>query len=175
MIDFTSEGPYFTRINETTGQPFDLDQLDDVNSWIIAIARRDKPEDIKRALENDEWVLNYGVYFVFRNQAYDAIVYENRGDPGDLPSKEGVENYAIRSAEAYIPDVWVRFMWQKLRVEMELVMIAGKIGYEVSVPARSPVRRRARRRPGRFRWFLGHFLLHSASARAGHRLDSRPP
>jgi len=130
MIDFTSEGPYFTRINETSGQPYDLDQLDDVNSWIIAIARRDKPEDIKRALENDEWVLNYGVYFVFRNQAYDAIEYQNRGDPGDQPSKDGVENYAIRSAEAYIPDVWVRFMWQKLRVELELVMIAGKIGYD---------------------------------------------
>ena len=62
MIDFTSEGPYSYRLNETMGQPYDLDQLDDVNSWIIAVAKRDKPEDIRRALEQDEWVLNYGVY-----------------------------------------------------------------------------------------------------------------
>jgi uncharacterized protein (TIGR04551 family) len=130
MIDFTSEGPYSNRMNETMGQPYDLDQLDDVNSWIIAVAKRDKPEDIKRALENDEWVLNYGLYFVFRNQAYDAIEYENRGDPADQLSKDGVDDYAVRSAEAYIPDVWVRFMWQKLRIEMEFVMIAGKIGYD---------------------------------------------
>jgi uncharacterized protein (TIGR04551 family) len=130
MIDFTSEGPYFTRVNEVGGQPYDLDQLDDVNSWILAVARRDKPEDIKRALENDEWVLNYGVYFVFRNQAYDAIVYT---DPLSSPSDgatQDIEDYAIREAEAYIPDVWVRFMWQKLRVELEFVMIAGRIGYD---------------------------------------------
>jgi uncharacterized protein (TIGR04551 family) len=128
MIDFTSEGPYSNRPNEVMGQPYDLDQLDDVNSWIIAVARRDKPEDIKRALENDEWVLNYGLYFVFRNQAYDAIKFQIQ-DPSQGPL-QSIEDYAIREAEAYIPDVWVRFMWQKLRVELELVMIAGKIGYD---------------------------------------------
>jgi uncharacterized protein (TIGR04551 family) len=128
MIDFTSEGPYFTRLNEVGGQPYDLDQLDDVNSWIIAVAKRDKPEDIKRALEQDEWVLNYGIYFVFRNQAYDAIEFQTQ-DPSQGPL-QSIENYAIREAEAYIPDVWVRFMWQKLRVELELVMIAGRIGYD---------------------------------------------
>jgi len=128
MIDFTSEGPYSNRMNETMGQPYDLDQLDDVNSWIIAVAKRDKPEDIKRALEQDEWVLNYGIYFVFRNQAYDAIGFQTM-DPSES-SLLTVEDYAIRSAEAYIPDVWVRFMWQKLRVELELVMIAGTIGYD---------------------------------------------
>jgi uncharacterized protein (TIGR04551 family) len=128
MIDFTSEGPYSNRSNEAMGQPYDLDQLDDVNSWIVAVARRDKPEDIKRALENDEWVLNYGLYFVFRNQAYDAIEFQTQ-DPSQGPG-QSVNDYAIREAEAYIPDIWVRFMWQKLRIELEFVMIAGKIGYD---------------------------------------------
>ncbi len=128
MIDFTSEGPYSNRMNETMGQPYDLDQLDDVNSWIIAVARRDKPEDIKRALEQDEWVLNYGIYFVFRNQAYDAIEFQTQ-DPSQGPLQE-IDNYAVREAEAYIPDVWVRFMWQKLRLELEFVMIAGWIKHD---------------------------------------------
>jgi uncharacterized protein (TIGR04551 family) len=130
MIDFTAEGPYLTRLYETTGQPVDLDQLDDVNSWIIAVAKRDKPEDIKRALEQDEWVLNYGLYFVFRNQAYDAIDYHTHGNPADLGYKDGIDDFAIREAEAYIPDIWVRFMWKKLRIELEATMIIGKIGYD---------------------------------------------
>ncbi len=132
MIDFTSEGPYSYRQNETMGQPYDLDQLDDVNSWIIAVAKRDKPEDIRRALEQDELVLNYGLHFTFRNQAYDAIEFQTP-DPSRDPPPQGAlqtESYAIREADVYIPDVWVRLMWQKLRVELELVMIAGRIGYD---------------------------------------------
>jgi len=32
--------------------------------------------------------------------------------------------------EAYIPDVWVRLMMGKLRIELEFCMIIGKIGYD---------------------------------------------
>ncbi len=128
MIDFTAEGPYYVHTNEYQGQPFDLDQLDDVNSYILAITKRDKPEDIEQALAQDDWVLNYGVYFVFRNQALDAIEYQTmKPDEGRLLT---IENYAIRNIEAYIPDIWVRFMYGKLRIELEAVMIIGKIGYD---------------------------------------------
>jgi len=128
MLDFTSEGPYYTWPNEYNGQPFDLDQLDDVNSWILAVFKRDKAEDIKHALSRGEWVLNYGLYFVFRNQALDAVDYNLRGDPATGANQQ-VTNYAVRNAEVYIPDIWVRFLWQRLRLELELVFIAGKIGY----------------------------------------------
>ncbi len=128
MIDFTSEGPYTSYSNEYNGQSIDLDQLDDVNSYILAIMKRDKPEDIRHALAQDDWVLNYGVYFVYRNQALDAVAYNAKSDPGSGGAQK-VENYAVRNAEAYIPDIWVRFMWRKLRIELELVMIKGKIGY----------------------------------------------
>ncbi|HUU00561.1 MAG TPA: TIGR04551 family protein [Myxococcota bacterium] len=130
MIDFTSEGPYSSYKNEYNGQSIDIDQLDDVNSYILAIMKRDKPEDIRHALAQDDWVLNYGVYFVYRNQALDAADY-NTAQPADPGSGalQDVGDYAVRNAEAYIPDIWVRFMWRKLRIELELVMIKGKIGY----------------------------------------------
>ena len=130
MIDFTSEGPYFTQVNEFAGQPYDLDQLDDVNSYILAIAKRDKPEDIEQALAQDDWVLNYGVYFVFRNQALDAVRYQNEGQHPDQGSNQTIADYAVRDLEAYIPDIWIRFMFGKLRIELESVMIIGKIGYD---------------------------------------------
>lgn len=136
MVEFASEGPFYNRINELSGQAFDFDQLDDVNAWILAVAKRDKPEDIRHALENDDWVLNYGLYFVFRNQSYDAIDYQNQNliDPW-AGANQKLTKYALRNAEAYIPDVWLRFMWKKLRIELEACMIIGKIGYDTQSPS----------------------------------------
>ncbi|RME25180.1 MAG: TIGR04551 family protein [Deltaproteobacteria bacterium] len=130
IIDFTSEGPYFSFTNEYNGQNFDLDQLDDVNSYILAVFKRDKPEDIRAKLARGDWVLNYGLYFVYRNQALDAIDYnvKNPADPAS-GSRVQVDDYAVRNAWATIPDIWVRFMWKKLRLELEFVSIIGKIGY----------------------------------------------
>ncbi|MBN2495816.1 MAG: TIGR04551 family protein [Deltaproteobacteria bacterium] len=130
MIDFTAEGPTFTRVNEWGGQPFDFDQLDDVNSYILAVTKRDKPEDIAQALAQGDWNLNYGVYFVFRNQALDAIEYHNSNAAATPGANQDIEDYAVRNVEAYIPDVWLRFMMGKLRIEVEFVMVIGKIGYD---------------------------------------------
>ncbi len=131
MVDFTSEGPTYTFVNEWGGQPFDYEQLDDVTSWILAIAKRDKPEDIAQTLAQGDWSLNYGVYFVFRNQAWDAIDFQTQSPyDGRLQT---VTNYAVRNMEVYVPDVWVRFMSGKLRIEAEFVAILGKIGYDAQI------------------------------------------
>jgi len=128
MVDFTSEGPTYTHTNEWSGQPFDYEQLDDVTSWILAIAKRDKPEDIAQTLAQGDWSLNYGFYFVFRNQAWDAIDFQTQSPYEGR--NQTVQNFAVRNMEAYIPDVWVRFMMGKLRLEAEFVAIIGKIGYD---------------------------------------------
>ena len=130
MIDFSSEGPYHTFENEWSGQPFDLDQMDDVNSYILAVANRDKPEDIRQALAEDDWVLNYGVYFMFRNQAWDSVDYLSL--PPDTGREQKIINYAMRSAQMYVPDIWVRFMMGKLRIELEAVAVFGDVKYDVT-------------------------------------------
>ncbi len=129
MVDFTSEGPTYSPINELNGQPYDFEQLDDVTSWILAVAKRDKPEDIKAALAQDDYILNYGLYFVFRNQAWDAIDFNNGQDPAD-GARQSIDDFAVRNVQAYIPDMWVRFMMGKLRIEAEVIMIIGKVGYD---------------------------------------------
>jgi uncharacterized protein (TIGR04551 family) len=129
MVGFASEGPYFSRKNELGGQPIDLDQLDDVSDYAIAIYRQDKPEDLQQALLQNDWVLNYGLYFIYRNQALDAVEYTNSGDVS-LGSGQTVDQYAVRNADLYITDLWVRFLWQKLRIELEVAGVFGKIGYD---------------------------------------------
>jgi uncharacterized protein (TIGR04551 family) len=122
MLDFTSEGPTYANFNEYGGQGIDLDQLDDVHSYILSIFKRDKPEDIRQALDQDSWVLNYGLYFTYRQQSYDALTYETTGTLAT-----GMTNYSFRSANMFIPDIWVRFMWRKLRIELEAVLVTGRI------------------------------------------------
>jgi uncharacterized protein (TIGR04551 family) len=130
MIDFSSEGPTSNYTNGLSGQPVDLDQLDDVNSYSLIIEKRDKPEDIRDALEQDEYVLNYGVFFTFRNQALDAIEF-NTADFGATDGEsQAIENFAVRDMQSYIPDIWVRLMWGKLRIELEFAAVFGKIKYD---------------------------------------------
>src|SRR5690606_8816313 len=74
--DFVSEGysslDILTDNLNSRGQPFDPEQTDDVNQFILAVFKRDKEEDIKRMLEAGELVLNYGTYQVYRTQARDV-------------------------------------------------------------------------------------------------------
>jgi uncharacterized protein (TIGR04551 family) len=125
MIDFTSEGPTYANFNDYSTQKLDLDQLDDVHSYAFSIFKRDKPEDIREALAHNSWVLNYGLYFTYRNQSYDATKVDttNMSTNGVIPAV----TYSFRGANMFMPDIWLRFMWGKLRIELEAVLVAGKI------------------------------------------------
>ena len=127
ILDFTSEGPGYPLTTDGQGQPVDFDQLDDVNSYTVIVARMDKPEDVKNALEKDGWNLNYGLNFTYRHQASEAVQYETDGNP-DLAGTQTSTGYTSRKADLFVPDVWVRFLWRKLRVELEAVAVLGKIG-----------------------------------------------
>ncbi len=135
MMDFSGEGPSYPPTNGLAGQSWDADQMDDVNSYGIAVAKRDKPEDVRDALERGEGVLNYGLYFTYRNQTLDAVAYHNKpsGESGSVPIS--VEDYAARDYKAYIPDIWVRYQQGKLRLEFEFVAILGRIGRSAVEPS----------------------------------------
>jgi uncharacterized protein (TIGR04551 family) len=131
FIDFTSEGPAYANFNDYGTQSIDLDQLDDVHSYGISIFKRDKPEDIREAILQDSWVLNYGVYFTYRNQSY-SVPKVPKGVDTNTPSSgiDGVTptvSYTYRGANMFMPDIWIRFMWRKLRIELEAVLVAGKL------------------------------------------------
>ncbi|RMG13674.1 MAG: TIGR04551 family protein [Deltaproteobacteria bacterium] len=121
-IDTPATGYLFQQRDRYQGQAFDLEQRDDVQQYILAVARRDNQEDIEKRLLEGETVLNYGVYNVLRVQNVDVKV------PGIYNGTEkSRSDFVERGAVAYIPDLWVRVNAGKLRVEAEAVAILGRI------------------------------------------------
>ncbi|MFY0529018.1 TIGR04551 family protein [Archangium gephyra] len=118
MFEFNDEGIY-AYPNGEQGQPVDISSADDSHSWVLAVARRDTPQQVKAKLDNNQGVLNYGLHFSWRTQRYSPAVND-----------EGVEQpglFVPRGATLYIPDVWLRYEERNFRVEFELAAYLGQI------------------------------------------------
>lgn len=124
-FDWAASGPTSAIRFEPQGQPFDRDQRDDVDQYLLAIARRDSEEDIKKKLANDETVFNYGTYQVGRFQALDSASFYADGDPEKGPT---TDQLVERDAQAYIYSYWLKLIWRNLTIEAEYAGIIGKIG-----------------------------------------------
>ncbi|GAB4298171.1 MAG: hypothetical protein Kow0090_13560 [Myxococcota bacterium] len=112
------------------GQFYDISQKDDVNQYILAIAYKEDEEVIKRKLERDEVTLNGGFYGVYRKQDWDMpdVWKQQKGFYDGISAQLDVDDMVSRDLDLFIPDLWLKFMWRKLRIETEMVMIVGKIG-----------------------------------------------
>ncbi len=106
--------------NRYDGQPWDLSDSDDVRQWVFVLAKLDAADDWKDTIESGEMALNYGMYFVYRNQSF-----ETRHT--DITANNPEVNIERRGATAYIPDLYVRLGYRKLNIEAELVGIFGEI------------------------------------------------
>ncbi|QSQ23600.1 TIGR04551 family protein [Pyxidicoccus parkwayensis] len=117
MLDFNAEGVVSNP--GSGGEPVDLTQSDDSHGLVLAIARRDTDSVIRSKLENNQGVLQYGLHFTYRTQnwEYDANVPIG-GTAGFIP----------RSAELYVPDLWLRYEERTWRLEFELAGQFGNIG-----------------------------------------------
>lgn len=122
-FDWNVAGPTSAIRAAPGGQPFDRDQRDDVDQYILAIAKRDSEQEIKDKLENDELVFNYGTYLVYRTQALDAADYYASAEG---PTGQVVANtQLVRDAELFIGSLWLKFIYRKLQLEAEAVGIFG--------------------------------------------------
>jgi uncharacterized protein (TIGR04551 family) len=128
--DFQSMGPTNKYISNNTGypieqyyQPINGDNRDDVQQYILMFARRDKPEEVKELLENGKLSINYGLYNVFRLQAYD---YPNYYNSGDIPTT--AKDLVHRDVKLYIGSPWFRLHYKKFHLEFEADFIYGKMG-----------------------------------------------
>lgn len=117
MLEFSGEGQYQPSTLESR-EPFDLSQSDDTTSWVIAIARRDTEQQRRSKLDNNQGVLNYGLYFTYRTQNWEATSNNQGVSTGFVP----------RDATLYIPDIWVRYEERDFRLELELAAYLGTIG-----------------------------------------------
>jgi len=136
--DFANEGATSVRFNEQQGQTYDVAQKDDVSQYVFAAVRRRSPELQKLELAKGQFVLNGGAYFVYRYQELENIT-ESVGKSAamgesNINVKQG---YVRRHAEAFIPDLWVQFLYEKFRFEAEAVLLAGSIENLERVPETS--------------------------------------
>lgn len=123
-FDWAVSGPTSAFHGQAQGQPFDRDQRDDADQYILAILRRDKDQEIKEKLENDDFVLNYGTYLVYRTQALDSGQFYAGNDPNDGP---GTSAQVTRDLHLYIGSAWVKFLYRKLLLEVEAAGILGSV------------------------------------------------
>ncbi|OJT16895.1 TIGR04551 family protein [Archangium sp. Cb G35] len=118
MFEFNDEGIY-AYPNGEQGQPVDITGADDSHSWVLAVARRDTPQQVRAKLDNNQGVLNYGLHFSWRTQRYSPA----RDESGQVQPGQ----FVPRGASLYIPDVWLRYEERNFRVELELAAYLGQI------------------------------------------------
>jgi uncharacterized protein (TIGR04551 family) len=106
------------------GQPWDLDDNDDANQWVLTMSRLDNPTVFKDTVARGEIAFNYGIYFGYRTQKWDHDTSEIVvGQPHD-PAK-----YVQRGYKAYIFDPWMRAAYKQLQLELEGIAILGGIDH----------------------------------------------
>ena len=119
--------------NQPGGQPYDLDQRDDANQFVIAIFQRPHSRDElqKRTQDlhqNRVHTLDWGLYNIIRTQSLEAT-YPSDGIPP--LNDRGVQLYEV-DAFTFTPDLWVDYQyWPKAdrgyRVQLEAALTTGSI------------------------------------------------
>jgi len=135
MWDFPNEGAT-TSAPYAGAQTYDRGQLDDVNQYGLIVMRNKSPELTKLELSRGNLVLNTGLYLTYRSQqlANDQAGTTGTNVPGQLPSSLANEGYARRGLSMWLPDLWIQFLYKKLRLEAE---VAGVIGSAESLTVRA--------------------------------------
>ncbi len=124
MWDFPGSGKTSQTIADQQGQPYDVSQLENVNQWILAIARRVNPAETARRLAHGEVVVNGGLYAVYRQQ---LLANESTSNGLGVPIDVYQQNLVRVGAKAVIPDLWLQILAKNFRWETEAVMIDGSI------------------------------------------------
>ncbi len=133
--DFTSEGLLYQEPADLGGIPFDRSRLDDTDQFVVGAAYRATEEEQRAALARGDAVFNIGAYFVYRNQNLSSggttnplglCVICNGAD--ELAGRQfGDPVFVRRGADVFVPDLWIQFLYEKLRLEVEAVMVLGTI------------------------------------------------
>lgn len=123
--DFISSGPTNQSAYDVYGgQPYNTSNLANVAQWSAFVAKRTNPDLQRAKLSRGDVVLNGGLYASYRKQNVDL-------SGGQTPltfDSTGINNgFERRGVNMVVPDVWVQFLWNKLRFEAEFASIWGSI------------------------------------------------
>jgi uncharacterized protein (TIGR04551 family) len=135
--DFTGEGVvrFPTALNDI---PRDASQKDDIRQFSFFAAHRLEEEEQAERLANGRFVLNGGLYFMFRKQNYSSFALPgsvNLGSgAGDVlsvnsdPFGRNALHLVHRDAQVFTLDFWGQFLWKTLRIEIEAAANFGSVG-----------------------------------------------
>ncbi len=120
-MDWPKIGPTSAQSDDDRGgQPFDLDDNDDVSRWVAVLSRMDAPSEFRDAVDRGELALNYGIHFAYATQAWTSTA-----DP--MGSAPNPDLFVPRDAKIYTPDVWLRLGWDQLLFELEAITAFGNL------------------------------------------------
>jgi uncharacterized protein (TIGR04551 family) len=128
MWDFPSEGATYSA-PYAGAEAFDRAGLDDVNQYGLMIMRNKSPELTKLELSRGNLVFNTGVYLNYRSQllANDQSGSSGANVPNVDPATLANNGFTRRDATVWTPDVWLQFLYKKLRVEAEVAAVIGSV------------------------------------------------
>lgn len=133
--DFANEGLLYQEPADLGGLAFDRSRVDDTDQFVLGAAYRATDEERQAALQRGDAVFNVGAYFQYRNQ---NLTSSGTTDPfglcvicteGETLTRRADANpvFVHRGADVYTPDIWMQFLYEKLRLELEAVMVLGTI------------------------------------------------
>nr|MBP7684546.1 TIGR04551 family protein [Deltaproteobacteria bacterium] len=122
--DFAGEGIVMSPLTSLRAVPFDFTGADDIRQFSFLAAYRLSEEEQEERLANGDWVLNAGIYFLYRTQRLSSEAIELSTVDAGAPLVDLVR----RNARQATPDVWAQFMWGDLRLELEAALNIGSIG-----------------------------------------------
>ena len=121
MMDLLDKGQTTTGDKGELGRTVDLDTLDDGYRIGVEITHVDSPEEIKRKLDANEWVFNYGLVADYRTQPWDT--------PVAVTDSSGTARSRVvrRAAKIYQPDVFLSVKRKKWRLDLEIASTLGSV------------------------------------------------
>jgi uncharacterized protein (TIGR04551 family) len=129
--DFPATGPTSASPYDVYGgQPYNTANRTNVGQWQLFAMRKTSPETQRLALARGDIVLNAGVLGTLRTQEID--VQAGKGAYTSNGTSEGTFNYQRVGATLFTPDIWVQFLWKKLRIEAEGALVAGNVDGQVA-------------------------------------------
>ncbi len=140
--DWAATGPTsaIVRNQQLIGSYYNLDNVDDVNQYTLAIGRKDDEVTIADRLKRGLSVFNYGALLMARTQDWDltynprpqttlpATMAPGPDNPALVSQNDLQKSLGRRNAWSLTADLWARLQWRKLTLEVEGAGVFGQIG-----------------------------------------------
>ena len=105
--------------DRAVGQPWDLEDEDDVSTWVFMLTRFDKPKIFDEIVARGDLAVNYGGFLSYRTQTNAAR------EPGD--GETLASTLVRRGLKTYTPNAWLKLGKDQYLFELEAVGVLGTI------------------------------------------------